>query len=105
MTFRTLALFAASFGTLIAQGPQKPSYVSPSAVIETIQFEGVDGDRQAAVLERIGVRQGDTLSVEARQRIGRELNKGEKAGASGLTFTYRPGSRPGTATLVISSGC
>ena len=105
MAIRTLVLALASMGALFAQGPAKSGYVAPGAVIETIQFEGVDEAKRAAVLERIGVRAGDTLSVEARPRIGRELNKGEKVGANGLTFTYRPGSRPGTATLVISSGC
>jgi outer membrane protein assembly factor BamA len=100
MTIRTLILAAASLGALFAQGP-----VSTTAVIETIQFDGVAGPKQAAILERIGVRTGDALSVETRQRIGRELNKGEKVGQSGMTFTYKPGSRPGTAVLVISSGC
>jgi len=90
---------------LVAQGPQQPAYVAPESVIETIQFDGVAGPKQAAILERIGVRTGDALSVETRQRIGRELNKGEKVGQSGMTFTYKQGSRPGTAVLVISSGC
>lgn len=105
MTIRTLALAVASIGTLLAQGPGKAVYVAPGAMIEMIQFDGVDGAKQAAILERIGVRAGDALSAETRQRIGRELNKGEKVGVNGLTFSYKPGSRPGTATLVIASGC
>lgn len=100
MTIRALVLSIASLGTVMAQGP-----VSTLAVVETIRFEGVAEARQAAILERIGVREGDTLSAETRQRIGRELNRGEKAGQTGMTFTYKPGSRPGTATLVISAGC
>ncbi|MEP7367070.1 MAG: hypothetical protein ABI972_27740 [Acidobacteriota bacterium] len=109
MTIRTLLLAAASLGTLLAQGPPQLALVSPAvsttAVIESIQFDGVAGPDQAVILERIAVRKGDTLSVETRRRIGRELNHGEKVGENGLTFSYKPGSRPGTATLVISNGC
>ncbi len=105
MNIRTLVLAAAPFGTLLAQGPQAPAVVSPGALVEAIQFDGIAGQKQAAILERIGVRTGDALSAETRQRIGRELNKGEKVGPNGMTFTDRPGSRPGTAVLVISSGC
>ena len=105
MNIRALVLAAASLGTLFAQNPLQTAPVSTGAVIETIRFEGVDGSQQTAILERIGVRQGDALSVETRHRIGRELNRGSKAGESGLTFTYKQGTRPGTAILVISSGC
>ena len=100
MMIRALVLSIASLGAVFGQGP-----VSVGAVIETIRFDGIDAAKQGAILERVGVKAGDVLSGEVRQRIGRELNRGEKAGQSGMTFTYRPGSRPGTAVLVISSGC
>jgi outer membrane protein assembly factor BamA len=105
MNFRTLVLAAASIGAVFAQGPQTPASVSLGAVVEEIRFDGIEDRKQAAILERIGVRTGDALSADTRQRIGRELNKGEKVGQTGMTFTYRPGSRPGTAILIISSGC
>ena len=76
-------------------------YVPLSAVIEAIEFKSVSPELQKAALDRIGVRIGDTLSVEARQRIGRELGKVQQ----GMTFTYRPGAKPGTAKLIISTDC
>jgi len=72
-----------------------------SAVVETIEFKDVTAAQQKLVLERIGVRVGDKLDVEARHRIGRELGKVQK----GLVFSYKAGSRSGTATLIISSDC
>lgn len=75
--------------------------VSFSAVVETIEFKGVSPELQKVVLDRIGVRQGDRLTVDARHRIGRELGKVQ----SGLTFTYKAGSRPATAKLIISADC
>ena len=79
----------------------QPSYVPLSAVIEAIEFKSVSPELQKSALDRIGVRVGDTLNVEARQRIGRELGKVQQ----GMTFTYRPGAKPGTAKLIISADC
>lgn len=83
-----------------------PAFVPVDAVIDSIRFENnVPADKQTAILSRIGIRVGDTLSIEARQRIGRELNRGEKAGSPGFTFSYKPGARIGTVTLTISADC
>jgi len=99
----TLLLYPA-----LAQRPAGPAstqtraaYVPLSAVIETIEFKSVSPELQKVTLERIGVRPGDTLNGEARQRIGRELGKVQQ----GMTFTYTPGAKPGTAKLIISADC
>ena len=86
-------------GAVSAQS--RPAYVPLSAVIEEIEFKSVSAELQKAALDRIGVRVGDTLNVEARQRIGRELGKVQQ----GMTFTYRTGAKPGTAKLIISADC
>ena len=78
-----------------------PTYVPFSAVIETIEFKEVSSELQKVVLDRIGVRVGDVLTSESRQRIGRELGKVR----NGMTFTYKPGSKFGTAKLIISGDC
>jgi hypothetical protein len=86
-------------GTLSAQS--RRADVPFSAVIEAIEFNGVSAEMQKAALDRIGLRVGDMLTGEARQRIGRELNKVQK----GMTFTYTPGRNSGTAKLIISADC
>lgn len=111
-SFRSL-IASSLFGALLlcpalAQRPDtnrsaqtRPADVPLTAVIETIEFDGVSAELQKLALERIGVRVGDMLSGEARQRIGRELGKVRQ----GMTFTYRPGAKAGTAKLIISSDC
>ena len=75
--------------------------ISFSATVETIEFQGVSPETRKLVLDRIGVRPGDMLTAVTRQRIGRELGKVQK----GLTFTYKAGTRPATAKLIISADC
>ena len=104
MRIHTLTLFAAilaaSLTTLTAQSP-----VPTTAQIESIRFEGIPAAEQQPILDRIDVRPGDTLSPETRHRIGRQLNRNLPAGSEGYTFTYRPGSRPATAILILNKGC
>jgi hypothetical protein len=89
--------------------PAKARAASPP-VIEAVVFDGVAMSEQRSILDRIGVRVGDVLGVEARQRIGRHLNVlGDARTFSfsneGLTFSDRPGSKPGKVILVIAAGC
>ena len=84
-----------------ASAQTRPAYVPLSAVVEAIEFKSVSPEIQKLTLEKIGVRVGDTLNGDARQRIGRELGKVQQ----GMTFTYTPGAKPGTAKLIISSDC
>lgn len=87
-------------------GQPRPLDVSYDAVIETIQFTDVSEARQKLVLGSLGVRVGDRLSVEARQRIGRALHAAQASVAEKrLTFTYTPGAKYGTAKLLINAGC
>jgi hypothetical protein len=79
----------------------RPGEIPFSAVVETIEFKDVSQETQKLVLDRIGVRQGDMLTVEVRHRIGRELGRIQK----GLTFTYKSGAKPLTARLIISADC
>lgn len=84
--------------------------VPANAVIEAVAFEGISMAEHRTILDRIGVRVGDRLGAQARQRIGRRLNVlGDARDFSypngGLTFSDRPGSKPGTVVLVISAGC
>jgi hypothetical protein len=79
----------------------RPVDVPFFAVIEAIELKDVPSELQKVALDRIGVRVGDILTGEARQRIGRELGKVKK----GMTFTYKPGSKSGTAKLIISADC
>lgn len=94
---RLLAVSVLLFSCLLSGAPVVP----PSAVVETIEFKDVSPQMQKVVLDRIGIRIGDVLSGEARQRIGRELGKVRK----GMTFTYKAGSKQGTAQLIISGDC
>ena len=104
MHIRTLTLLALSLASLTAQTP-----VPPTATIESIRFEGIPAAEQQPILDRIAVRTGDTLSTETRHRIGRELNRNLPARSASrsqsYTFTYRPGSRPNTAILILNKGC
>jgi hypothetical protein len=93
------ALGQSPAGAVSAQSRQ--GYVPLFAVIEAIEFNGVSPELQKVTLDRIGMRVGDTLNGEARQRIARELGKVRQ----GMTFTYRPGAKPGTAKLIISADC
>lgn len=109
-TLRALALLGlatvAILRIVVPAAAASPAFVPVNAVIDSIRFDGnVPADKQNVILTRIGFRVGDTLNVEARQRIGRELNNGEKINGPGLTFRYKPGARIGTVTLVISSDC
>lgn len=79
----------------------RPMDVPLTAIVETIEFQDVAVDKQQLILDRIGVRVGDRLNGETRQRIGRELGRVQK----GMTFTYKPGSKWGTAKLIISADC
>jgi len=81
--------------------PASAAEVPFSAVVETIEFKAVSPDVQKLVAGQIGVRPGDMLTAEARQRIGSGLRKVRK----GLTFTYRSGSKPATAKVIISGDC
>jgi hypothetical protein len=101
----SMLLFA---GPASAQGANPP--VAGEPVIETIAFDGVPLAEHQAILDRIGLRAGDRLTVPARHRIGRRLNVlGDARTFSytneGLTFSDRPGSKPGRVILVIAAGC
>jgi outer membrane protein assembly factor BamA len=80
-----------------AQNQKKQTAIS-NAVIESIEFEGVAPAQQRVVIERIGVRVGQVLTPDVMHRIGRGLEKG-------MTFSYKAGSRLGSARLVISADC
>ena len=105
--FTTWTFFLAFLvGPGLAQSPTKSTppraaEVPFFAVIETIEFEDVAEDKQKLVLSRIGVRVGDVLTPATRHRIGRELGTVQK----GMTFTYKQGSKWGTAKLIISADC
>jgi len=71
------------------------------AVVESIEFKDVSREQQKLVLDRIGVRVGDVLSVEVRHRIGRELGQVRK----GMTFRFEAGSKPDSVRLLISADC
>jgi outer membrane protein assembly factor BamA len=101
-------LCAVLAGPALTQGLDRtlaPATVSSnvpfSAVVEAIEFKGVSEGTRKLVLDRIGVRPGDILTVAARHRIGRELGNIQK----GLTFTYKSGSRRATTKLTISADC
>jgi outer membrane protein assembly factor BamA len=94
MRLYTLLLSSA----LLVFGANRVPDVPMTAVIETIEFKDIPASEQKSVLDRIQVRVGDVLSSEVRQRIGPRLQKG-------MTFSYRPGSRPQTAVLILNAGC
>ena len=81
--------------------PVLAEHVPFTASVESIEFKDITQDQQIVLLDRIGVRVGDKLTAETRQRIGRELGKLQK----GMTFTYKQGSRSGTAKVIISPDC
>ena len=88
--------------TYVALAAQPVRHEVPfNAVVESIEFKNLAPSIQQNILDRIGVRRGDALTVEARHRIGRELGGIGK----GLTFTYTTGSKPGTAKLIIDGNC
>ena len=98
--FAAAALLGASLlSPTFAQGPRAD--VPFFAIVETIEFKDMSQQQQKLVLERIGLRVGDMLTADARQRIGLEIGKIQK----GSTFTYKAGSKPGTAKLIISAEC
>ncbi|MCW5982430.1 MAG: hypothetical protein KIT09_30365 [Bryobacteraceae bacterium] len=111
-SFRSLGTIAVLWGFLLVPAFAQPPSGTVSAqsqavdvplfsVIESIEFNDVRPGLQKVALERLGVRVGDILTGEARQRIGRELGHVQK----GMTFTYKPGSKFGTAKLIISGDC
>lgn len=77
------------------------SEISYSAEIERIEFVGIPVAQQKLFLDGLGVRAGDKLSLEIRQRIGRELGRIRK----GTTFMYKAGSKSGMAKLIIQADC
>jgi hypothetical protein len=83
---------------LLVLGANQVPDVPMTAVIETIEFKDIPASDRKAVLDRIQVRVGDVLSSEVRLRIGPRLQKG-------MTFSYRPGSKPQTAVLILNAGC
>jgi outer membrane protein assembly factor BamA len=101
----TLAAILLAASAICAE-KARPAEVAFDAVIETIQFENVPAARQKLVLERLGVRVGDALSIDARHQIGRALRTAQSSVAEQpLTFTYTPGTRHGVAKLIITAGC
>ena len=88
-----------------AQGRSSAMQISAVPTIEDITFQGLNDAEQAMILKRIALRNGDVLSVDARRRIAEELRAtGTELGKT-LTFSYKPGSKSGTAKLSISNGC
>ena len=104
---KTLALCTILVMTTICLAEvAKPQAVSPNAVIEAIEFEQVAPARQQRVLMSLGLRVGDRLDADAKQQVGQALRAAQKSVAEQpLTFTYTPGSKYGTAKLIIRSGC
>ncbi len=98
-----LAIFVVTTICSLAETP-KPLAVSPNAVIEAIEFEDIAPARQHAVLTSLGLRVGDRFDAEAKQQVGQSLRMVQKADQP-LTFTYTPGSKYGTAKLIIRAGC
>ena len=88
--------------THVTLGAQTARHEVPfNAVVESIEFKNLAPATQQMILDRIGLRRGDALTVEARHRIGRELGSIGK----GLTFRYKSGSKPGTAKVIIDGDC
>lgn len=85
----------------IAAAQPQAQVIPFSAVVETIEFQGVSPETRQLILARIAVRPGDMLTADTRHRIGRELGKVQQ----GLTFTYKAGTKRATARLLISAGC
>jgi hypothetical protein len=83
------------------QTPTQQAARLHNPVIESIDVVDVPTDVRNAVLSRIGVRVGDTLTESAKQKIGIEIGRVRK----GMTFTYTPGFAPGTVKLRIDPSC
>lgn len=97
-----LAALLLACGTLLFPASSAARAEVPfSAVIEKVEFNGVSAETQKLIEERIGGLRGGKLTAEARQRVGRELNRIHK----GLTFTYKSGSTSATTKLIISGDC
>jgi hypothetical protein len=100
-------MLASAFGAVPSAQSVKPQTATQQAarllnpVIESIEVVDVSTEMRKTVLTRIGVRVGDTLTADAKQRIGLEIGRVRK----GMTFTYTPGFRPGTVKLRIDPSC
>ena len=75
--------------------------MTASPMIESVDFEGLTDAQQKLVANSLTIRRGDLLSADAKQKVARDL----KASGLELTFSYKAGSRYGTARLKISAGC
>jgi outer membrane protein assembly factor BamA len=105
MTLRALSQLAVMACGLAFLNVPSSAQVSALAEIERIEFEGLNDVQQKTISMRLSVRAGDVLSVDARHRIAAELRTIGKDLAKTLTFSYKPGSKLGTAKLKISDGC
>jgi hypothetical protein len=104
LTFAILApvLGAAPWAQSVSgQTPQQQAARLFNPVIESIEVVDVSTEVRKAVLTGIGVRVGDTLTGDAKQRIGLEIGRVQK----GMTFSYTPGFKPGTVKLRIDPSC
>jgi hypothetical protein len=104
-TFLIISLPMLTTGSSMApireQTPSQQAARLHDAVIESIEVADVSADVRKTVLSRIGVRVGDTLTGSAKQKIGAEIGRV----MNGMTFTYRPGFKPGTVKLRIDPSC
>jgi hypothetical protein len=107
--FVPLAILAGSLGVFngasLAQQNVIAPQVSTQARVESIAFEALDAAQQASIRARLSIQVGDTLSVEARHRLAQELAAAGKGVGKPLTFSYKPGTKSGTAMLKISGDC
>jgi hypothetical protein len=92
---------APSVQSVRAQTPKQQAALLLNPVIESIEVVDVSTEVRKAVLTRIGVGIGDTLTADAKQRIGLEIARVRK----GMTFSYTPGFKPGTVKLRIDPSC
>jgi hypothetical protein len=103
----TLAILAPVLGaapsaqSVSEQTPKQQASRLLNPVIESIEVVDVSTAVRKTVLARIGVRVGDTLTADAKQRIGLQIGRVQK----GMTFTYTPGFKPGTVKLRIDPSC
>ena len=88
-----------------AQSQRSDVQISSRPVVEAIEFEGLTDAQQKIISERISLRKGDALSVEARHRVASELGAASKELQNTLTFSYQRGANAGTVRFKISSGC
>jgi hypothetical protein len=90
-------LMATFSSSASAQSSKKSIEIPVRPVIEAIAVEGVSEATTRAILDRIGLRVGDDLTIESRHQLGKQLGVIDK----NLTFSYTHGTKSGTVRLRI----